>query len=340
MAYSYCDMHCDTLLGVSSEGNHWVYDGSLMQSLRQQYEGNQMLQFYAIFFRRNPGRALPADVVKEKGLPSWLSVAEPDDEAFYAKLRDALKEQVKKHSDIAAMAYTYEDVVKNHAAGKVSAMLTIEDGRILNGSMDRLYRLHEDGVRAIALTWNDPNCLGNPNSSDPEKMNLGLTGFGIDVVRQMQRIGVIVDVSHLSDGGFMDVYQNTEKPFIASHSDCRAIASHPRNLTDDMIRKMAERGGIAGVNFGPEFLTPDGAAEKAETVEYLALHILHMMNVGGEDFPAIGTDFDGVGGKMEIRHPKEMQMLFQFLEKKGVTERQIEKIASGNVLRVLKETIG
>lgn len=337
--YPYCDMHCDTLMWVSSEGNHWVYDGNLMQSLQQQYEGRQMLQFYAIFFRA-AGMLAPADVVRDKGLPSWFAVEEPDDEAYYARLRDALLEQTAAHDDIAAMAYSAADVERNWAAGKVSAMLTLEDGRILGNSIERLHALHQDGVRAIALTWNHPNCLGNPNSREAEEMARGLTNFGIEAVQEMQRIGVLVDVSHLSDGGFRDVVQYTDRPFIASHSSCRALTNHPRNLTDEMIRTMAERGCVAGVNFGPEFVTPNGVPVQEETAAYVAQHVMHMIAVGGEDVAAIGTDMDGVDGSMEIQHPIQMQLLFRELERQGLTPRQIDKVASGNVLRVLRDTIG
>lgn len=133
-------------------------------------------------------------------------------------------------------------------------MLTVEDGRMVNGSFDRLEQLAKTGVRAIALTWNFENCFGAPNSRDPKIMSKGLSAFGKEAIEAMNELGILVDVSHLSDGGFYDVAKISKKPFVATHSDCRALAAHPRNLTDDMIRLLAQKGGVSGINFAPAFL--------------------------------------------------------------------------------------
>ena len=216
--------------------------------------------------------------------------------------------------------------------------MTVEDGRMVQGRMDRLLFLYEQGVRAIALTWNYANCFGYPNSKEPEIMSKGLTDFGIEAIGEMNRLGIMVDVSHLSDGGFMDVARYSTKPFIASHSNCRELTVHPRNLTDEMIRILSEKGGVAGLNFCPDFVVPRGA-QPDSTVGYLASHVLYMLKVGGEDCIALGTDFDGVGGHLEISHPTQMERLFDALHKKGLTQRQLDKFASGNVLRVMKECV-
>lgn len=322
MKYTYADMHCDSLMRVVKEGSETIYNGEGMQSIQKQIEAGQLLQFYAIFF---PPQGKNSDFTMS-------------DEDYYTTLRSALVEQVEKHSDKIGLVYEYEELLENQKNGKVSAMLTLEDGRMVQGSMSQLKRLYEDGVRAIALTWNGENCFGYPNSKDPEIMNKGLTDFGIEAVRYMQELGMLVDVSHLSDGGFYDVLKYTDKPFIASHSDCRAITNHQRNLTDDMIEKLANRGGISGLNFCPTFCMEEGGEEE-ETIANLARHIEHMYRVGGEDFPAIGTDFDGIRGKLEIRQPKELDFLLEKLEQDGIPSRIIEKFAYKNVLRVLKDTL-
>ena len=136
----------------------------------------------------------------------------------------------------------------------------------------------------------------------------------------------------------MDVARYSMKPFIASHSNCRELTAHPRNLTDEMIRILSEKGGVAGLNFCPDFVVPRGA-QPDSTVGYLASHVLYMLKVGGEDCIALGTDFDGVGGHLEISHPTQMERLFDALHKKGLTQRQLDKFASGNVLRVMRECI-
>ena len=145
---------------------------------------------------------------------------------------------------------------------------------------------------------------------------------------------MIIDVSHASDGTFRDIMAIAKGTVIASHSNCREIAKHPRNLTDEMIWQLADAGGIAGLNLYGPFL----GREKESRIEDMTAHILHMLNKGGSDFPAIGTDFDGFGEMevMEIGHPDEMEKLWEILKQKGVKESQLDKIWYRNAMRVLK----
>lgn len=323
--YSYIDMHCDTLLRTIEEKPSSIYDGEGMQSIKLMHEAKQMCQFFAVFF-------LPRDAQNCEGM-----LMLPDDEHF-AVLRENLIKEVALHKDMIAMATSYDEIMANWEKGLSSAVLTIEDGRMVDGRMEKLQYLYEQGVRAIALTWNFANCFGYPNSADAEIMGKGLTEFGIEAIGEMNRLGIMVDVSHLSDGGFYDVARYTKKPFIASHSNCRALTNHSRNLTDEMIRILAEKGGVAGLNFSPDFVRPDGTKDET-TAEYLSEHVLHLIKVGGEDCVGLGTDFDGIGGPLEIGHPTQMDLLFDMLHRKGLTARQLDKFASGNVLRVMKECI-
>lgn len=321
--YSYVDMHCDTLLRTLHEDSSLLYENDGMQSLKLMQEAKQMCQFFAVFF---PPR-------KEKRVPPM-----PSDEEFFRILCDNLHKEVIKHSDFIVMAHNYEEIRNNWKKGLASAVLTVEDGRLVNGSMEKLHFLYEQGVRAIALTWNFANCFGFPNSKDADIMAKGLTDFGKEAIQEMNRLGILIDVSHLSDGGFYDVAKLSRKPFIASHSNCRALTPHQRNLTDEMIKVLAEHGGVSGINFCPAFISPNVESTKSR-VEDLAAHVLHFIRVGGEDCVGIGTDFDGVEGELEIEHPTQMSFLFDTLEKKGVTPRQLDKLASGNVLRVIKEAM-
>jgi membrane dipeptidase len=190
------------------------------------------------------------------------------------------------------------------------------------------------GVRLISLTWNGENCFGFPNSADPALMALGLKPFGIEAVREMNRLGVIVDVSHLSDGGFWDIRKHGAKPFVASHSNARALSPHPRNLTDDMIRALADAGGVAGVNYCPAFLSRD-VTSGVSTVDLVVQHIGHLIKTGGEDCVSLGGDWDGITGDIELRGPEKMGILFDALADAGHPGRVIEKIAWGNALRVI-----
>ena len=334
MKYPFIDMHCDTLLNAYCylEDDLYEQDGN-MQGLRKMHDAGQMLQFYAAFFPPAGAKGRP----DERGIE-----ARPieEDDVFFSEMHRILHSQVEKHSEIVAFADSAKEIEENYRAGKSSVFLTLEDGRMIHGEMDRLAFVSRMGVKAIALTWNFDNCFGHPNSKDPEKMALPLTSFGREAIAEMNRLGIIVDVSHLNDGGFWEVASLSKKPFIASHSNCRAITSHPRNLTDDMIRKVGESGGVAGLNFYDVFVVPDGEKTGFSAVTDLVRHVRHMMNIGGEDVIALGTDFDGFGPAAEIRDVTEMEKLFDALSAAGLTNQQIEKFAYQNVLRVIRDVIG
>ena len=322
----YVDMHCDTLMEAYFGDKETLYEiPSAMVDLKRMKNGDTLIQFFAIF---------PPDL----GAWEWFKREPLRDEKYVEALESIFNRTMKEHSDIIRQVKTAKDLEENKKAGVMSALLTMEDGKLVNGEMEKLEDLYEKGYREIGLTWNFYNCFGAPNSLDPKIMNDGLTAFGKEAVERMNELGMIVDVSHLSDGGFYDVAEISKKPFIASHSDCRSVCNHPRNLTDDMIRILAEKGGVAGLNFNPPFLnaTPDNEDSR---IEDMVKHVLHLMKVGGEDCVGIGTDFDGVEGNLEIDNPTKMHLLFEALKKEGVTESQIEKMAYKNVERVIKDVL-
>ena len=228
-------------------------------------------------------------------------------------------------------------------------MLTLEEGAVIKGDLDNLRRLYDRGARMMTLTWNYANEIGYPNCLDekgaenpwgvPNTTN-GLTPFGIDCVREMQRIGMIVDISHLSDAGFYDMLKYTDKPFVASHSNARTIGGHSRNMTDDMIKKMAERGGVLGMNYCAGFLSMEQDYDKAQgTVEMIVDHLRHIKKIAGCECMGLGSDFDGIPTHAELPDASYLPRLSEALEKAGFTYSEIEKIFSGNVLRVYKDCL-
>ncbi len=323
----YIDTHCDTLMGAYLDPNFDLLSNpKTMVNFEKMKAGGAMAQFFAMF--------LPPP-----GAEKWMKLEKPiDDEDYLAKLSAALKRNVAANSDIIAMAHNAEELLANEKAGKMSAFLTIEDGRSVQGSMENLERYYDMGVRLISLTWNFKNCFGSPNSSDPVIMAEGLTDFGKDAVVRMQELGMLVDVSHLSDGGFMDVAKLAKVPFIASHSNCRALSPHQRNLTDEMIKILADKGGVSGINFGPGFLNEDTKA-KDSTNELIVKHIKHFVNVGGSDCVGLGSDFDGIGGNLEVGSSDKVPMIWDLLHKEGFSDDLIEKIAWKNHFRVIKEAM-
>ncbi|MDO4332275.1 MAG: dipeptidase [Eubacteriales bacterium] len=320
----YVDMHCDTLLCTITDGKDDMYSlpGGMLD-IRRLKEAGALAQFFAIFF--------PA--------PSDELMKELDtDEKYFQALYHTFRNTLEKNSDLIRFAGNYEDVVRNEKDGRVSAFLTLEDGRMIQNDLARLQEFYQKGVRLITLTWNFENCFGYPNAKDPQLMNLGLKPFGKEAVEEMNRLGMLIDVSHLSDGGFYDVAKISKKPFVASHSNCRSLCPHQRNLTDDMIRVLAQKGGVAGLNIAGHFLNRDITDDHGR-IESMVEHVLYMTKLGGEDFVAIGTDFDGVGGQLDIDEPGKLELLFEALKKAGFSERQLDKLAWGNAMRVIREAL-
>jgi membrane dipeptidase len=329
MNYSFIDMHCDSLLKGIIDGQLYDHPGNMLDVSRMALAG-QGAQFFAVFFPpKTAGEIVPHQDVPMPPLP-------PDDELF-ERARGLLLDTAAGHSNAIRMAYSAADIEWNMKDGLCSAILTIEDARAVNSDMAKLHRFYDAGVRAMSLTWNVSNCFGYPNSRDSDLMQLGLTDFGKEAILEMNRLGILVDVSHLSDGGFWDVAELSANPFTATHSNCRALCDHPRNLTDEMIKSLASKGGVAGVNFAPEFLSPDG--QHFSRINDICRHVLHFINIGGEDCVGLGSDFDGIEGQFEIGQPTDMAKLFGALRQKGLSERQLEKFAGKNVLRMLHDTL-
>lgn len=326
---SYIDMHCDALMAemIKNGANASLYDcpGGMVDFKRLK-KGGALAQFFAVF------------IVPEYGYKDWFGMEKiPVEEYVKGSIR-IFKESIKAHPEMVAQAVSVADILENEKKGLISAVLTLEDCSILNSELANIDKLYNEGIRVMGLTWNDRNCIGSPNSKDPEIMKEGLTAFGKEAVCAMQEKGIIVDVSHLSDGGFFDVADLAKKPFVATHSNCRALCPHQRNMTDDMIRILAEHGGVSGINFGPEFLNEDVTNPNSTTERMIAM-MKHMKNIGGIDMVAIGTDFDGIGGNREVADASEMPKLIDAMEKAGFTGTEIDKITRENVLRVMKECL-
>lgn len=321
----YIDLHCDTLCR-----SLLCYSSSLeeipeaMVDIKRLKKGGAKAQFFAMYLMREGG----IEAEKDINMPS------PDElirimHQIYTQTLSKCKENLKH-------AGNYSDLQRNYNAGKISAFLTVEDGYAVQGKLKKIKDYYEMGVRLLTLLWNYPNCFGFPNSTERNIMERGLTTFGKEAVGYMNELGMIIDVSHLSDGGFWDVVSLSRKPFVASHSNARTLTPHPRNLSDDMIKTIGNKGGVIGINFAPQFLSR--FTDKSR-IEDICRHILYIINQGGEECAALGTDFDGIEGNLEISDCSNIFLLFDALYKLGVSSRKIEKIAYKNVERVIKETL-
>ncbi|MFW2490023.1 dipeptidase [Clostridium chromiireducens] len=242
--------------------------------------------------------------------------------------------EIKDNKNEVEIVRNIKELREAEALGKIGAFFSIEEGEVIKGSIENLKKVYEKGIRILTITWNFKNQLGYPNFNYAYRNN-GLTSKGIEVVEACESLGIIPDVSHLSDAGFYDMTKICEKPFIASHSNARAITNHPRNLDDNMIKLLAEKGGIMGLNFCADFLGNKSTA----TIDEMLSHIKHIRNVGGIDILALGSDFDGIHNEVEIKDASEFDKLYSALEKNNFKESEIEKIFFKNAIRVFKETL-
>lgn len=361
------DMHCDTISklwesrngGASQEGGAALRENGGHMDLARMKESGYLLQNFALFV----DTAACGD--------PWERVC---------SLCRLYQEEMTGNADLIAPVLKYEDIAENEAAGRMSAMLTVEEGAVCKGEVSRLRDLYKMGVRMLTLSWNYPNELGHPNldgrrgksvwglcrelkegSLDGETYTLrqkkaqkifedyfympdtvhGLTEKGREFVQEMESLGMIVDVSHLSDAGFYDVLESARRPFVASHSNARGVCRCARNLTDDMIKKLAERGGCMGLNFCADFLreAPVGTPNSGAIWDVVR-HARHITNVGGMEVLGLGSDFDGIDTNEGLPGAQSMGLLWEALHRSGYTQGELDKIFGRNVLRVYRDVLG
>ena len=288
-----CDTHCDTLYALATRP-HQPLDVT-MERLRT---GGVSLQTLAMYVGADPR----------------MEAVRPLFDRMYAEF-----EQLK------AGGWRQADDPREAVDGEVRFMLSIEGCEILSEGLESIAFWRERGVRMAAITWNYVNALGTPAK---ENATDGLTPYGRQAVREMARVGIAPDTSHLNERGFYDILEMGIAP-VASHSCCRALCGHCRNLTDDQLKALFSAGGYVGLNFYPYFLADDGRC----TLDTLADHLLHMLELGGEGMVGFGSDFDGIEVKVPgLEHPGHLPALFKTLERRGITGKTLEGIAGQNLL--------
>lgn len=326
------DMHCDTITEIYSAGRK-NKEASILKNdfsidLMKMKQGNYIIQNFALYTDMG---------VEQNPLEYTL------------KLLDLFYQELEQHAELIGIVKSYQDIEENRKNGRMSAMLTIEEGACCRGELVLLRNFYRLGVRMMTFTWNYPNELGYPNIRtfgedgstrwQADEVH-GITEKGIAFLEEMERIGMIMDVSHLSDAGIMDVLHYTKKPFVASHSNARTMAGHPRNLTDDMIKKMADKGCVAGINYCAAFLKNWGQEESMKsTVKDMAAHIKHYIKVGGIGCVGLGSDFDGITSVLEMKSAAHLSMLEQELYNCGLKEWEVEAVFYKNVLRIYQELL-
>ena len=252
--------------------------------------------------------------------------------ARFMELYDVFLSEVARHPDRIRVVTSVGELDATLAEGKIAAVIGIEGGEALQGRLGVLRLLHRLGVRLIGLTWNERNDLAD--GAGDFRSGGGLSRLGAQVVREMNRLGMVVDVSHLSDAGFYDVLAVSTQPVVASHSNCRALCPHPRNLTDDQIRALAARGGVMGMNFYARFLRETGPA----TVDDVVRHIEHVAALVGPEHVGLGSDFDGINEPPQgLEDVTRLPRLIDALLRRNWKEDHVRAVLGGNMLRVFRQ---
>ena len=311
------DTHCDTLmqflpqrrsqvrkLGERSESGHI--------DLPRMIEGGVTCQTFAMYTGTRP-------LVPEATLRALQMV-----DAFY--------EGIEANEEIVAVT-SPDEILNAKKAGKVTGLLAMEGAEPLMGDIGLLRVFYRLGVRLLSFAWNFRTPFAD--GLNAKRSESKLPDLGVMALEEMDRLGMVFDVSHLCDSNFWDVCEVVKGSFIASHSNCRSLVDIPRNLADDMIRALADHGGVMGLNFGASFVHKDNA-----TVETLVDHVDHIVELVGPDHVGLGSDFDGIGATpKDLEDVSKMPNVTRELVKREYSDEDIYKILGGNHMRIFKEVM-
>lgn len=318
------DMHCDTILELYKARERGeeisLLDNDLHIDLKKMEAGDYFLQNFALF-------------VDLKGTEDPFLTC--------VRMADLFYQVMEENRDRISPVTTWAEIERNWKEGRMSALLTLEEGEVCQGDPALLRTLYRLGARMMTFTWNYENSLAWPGREGglPETEK-GLKERGFEILDEMEALGMIVDVAHLSDAGIWDVLRTAKKPFVASHSNARSLASHARNLTDEMIRAIAEKGGVIGINYYCNFLEdiPEGGRQISR-ISRMVEHMKHIRQVGGAGCIGLGSDFDGIYGEVEIGNSAGLPRLAEAMESAGFTAGEVEAVFHGNVLRLYREVL-
>ncbi len=311
----YIDLHCDSVTACCKSGESFSRFSGQVNA--EKLKGADCLaQCFAIF---TEGENAAEDFNK------FL--------AFYYALL--------KENPSLTPAYCLADVLKAENSGKIAAILTVENSGFLNGDISGFSHLANAGVKMLSLVWNyanefaHPNLVWNGNVPDfAAREKRGLTSAGKAAVEELNRLKIIIDISHLSDGGVDDVLALSSAPIVASHSNAFSVCPVSRNLPDAQLKKLADKGGVTGLNYCKDFVGGD------DVFASLLSHYKHIVNVAGEDAVSLGSDFDGIPRYKQMDDCTCVSKLLRYFYENGVSEKQLEKLAYSNFLRVFGEVVG
>jgi membrane dipeptidase len=309
------DTHNDLVWQVFYRGAAFgIKNGSTQSDLPKFREGGLDVQVFAIWIPMNKLKSSYSFTVDQVERLKNFALESPNDIEY---------------------ASTHDDIMRITGSGKICGLIGIEGGTVVGNDLDNINRLYDMGVRYIGITWNNSNNIASSARDETERGKAGgLTEFGVEVIKRMDEVGMLIDVSHLGEQSFWDITQVSKNPIIASHSNAYTVHAHYRNLTDEQIKAIAKSGGVVQVNFHSDFL---GGA----TIDKVLEHIAHIKNLVGVDYIGIGSDFDGgITPASELYDATRYPVLTQKLVERGYTDEEIKKILGLNFLRVFKQVCG
>ncbi|MEQ3458320.1 dipeptidase [Enterococcus cecorum] len=313
------DLHCDTIMKLYENPNSNLLENHFQIDLKRLRQNDFLLQTFAIF-------------LDKQQYPQRKKTALHMYQRFIKEL--------EKNAATIGLIKTQADYNENKANKQISVLLTLEEGGILEGKIENLEEFYQLGVRLITLTWNYPNEIGTPNILywDKEKHILaenqtGLTKFGFECIQRMSELHMIIDLSHASDQVAKDILDSSAQGIVASHSNARKLTPHPRNLSDELIQKIADKNGLIGINFFDQFLK---LKQPTNLPAAISEHLWYMYQLVGEDSLCFGSDFDGIPVHADLNDVNSFPKIIQALKQKGFTSRQIEKISYLNAENFLQ----
>ena len=316
------DTHCDTPMFFPQGVDFGSRDPRILVDLHKMSEGHQDATIMVCY--------LPQPQ-QDETFSSKVDFDVNGPTEYADLIFDKIETIVEQNKQYLAIARTPADLYANKQQGRKSIMLGIENGLALDGHLERLQHFAQRGIVYMTLCHNGDNDICD--SARGNHTHNGISSFGQQVVREMNRLGILVDLSHAGEKSFYDALELSSQPIVCSHSSCRALCDHPRNLTDDQMRALAAKGGVMQITMYNGFLVKDGEATVLDALRHLA----HAIEVMGIDHVGIGTDFDGDGGVRGMANSSELLNFTRLLLARGYSEQDIEKIWGGNFLRVMTQ---
>ena len=324
------DTHCDTPMFFHEGVDFTKRDSHILVDLHKMTDGRQDATIMVAYLPQpKEGQEFYENVKPNQAFPKGRMSITP---ATYAdSIFDIIESTVARVPDYLGIARTSADLYANKQMGKKSIMLGIENGLAIEHSLDKLRHFADRGIVYMTLCHNGDNDICD--SARGCNTHNGVSEFGEQVIKEMNRLGIMVDMSHAGEKSFYDALEISEKPIVCSHSNSRILCDHPRNLTDDQLRAIAAKGGVVHTTFYHGFLQETGEADILDGIK----HLEHAIDIMGIDHVGIGTDFDGDGGVCGMRDASDIQQFTRQLLRRRYSESDIAKIWGGNWLRVMDE---